>query len=129
MACILIIEGDRAVRTFLRAVLESRGHEVLEAGDGEEGLALFRQRGADAVICDLQLPRRSGWHVIRELRYLSNRLGIVATIADWTLLPRQGEPLPGADLFLAKPFTWGRLLEAVGLVLDMVREWDTAPCA
>jgi CheY-like chemotaxis protein len=126
MARILVIEDCEPVRRVTRRILETQGHEVLEASDGAQGLALFGQRGADVVLCDLRLPRLRGEVAMRELRRLSGRVGIIATTGDLTLLPEDGTTILGADLILAKPFRAERLLEVVDRALDLVRQWDSA---
>ena len=57
MARILLIEDNDPVRALLRENLELEGHAVIEARDGQEGLDLFRQAGAD-----LDIRRRAGLH-------------------------------------------------------------------
>ena len=56
MARILLIEDNDALRTMLAELLALAGHTVVEAGNGREGLDLFRQAGADLVITDLVMP-------------------------------------------------------------------------
>jgi hypothetical protein len=64
MARILLIEDNDALRTMLAEVLALAGHTVVEAGNGREGLDLFRQGGADLVITDLVMPEIEGLEVI-----------------------------------------------------------------
>lgn len=60
--CILLVEDERAVRQFVRDVLERDGHDVEPATNGLEALAAFQRRGGeiDLVITDLVLPFLSG---------------------------------------------------------------------
>jgi CheY-like chemotaxis protein len=60
MARILVIDDQPFVRVVLCKMLESAGHDVLEAGDGVEGADLFRRRPCDLVLCDLFMPREHG---------------------------------------------------------------------
>lgn len=67
MTRILVIDDDDLLRGALRVVLEAAGYEVMEAGDGEAGLALHHEHGADLVLVDIFMPERDGLEVIREL--------------------------------------------------------------
>ncbi len=60
MARVLVIDDQPFVRDVLRKMLESAGHQVVEAADGVEGVGLFRQRPCDLVLCDLFMPRENG---------------------------------------------------------------------
>ncbi len=66
---ILVVDDDAPLREQLRDLLESDGHEVVEAADGLEALA--RLRGPDPiglVVLDMHLPVMSGWEVLARMR-------------------------------------------------------------
>jgi CheY-like chemotaxis protein len=65
---ILSIEDDPMVRRVLVAVLGERGHEVLEAGDGDSGLDMARDEQPDLILLDLGLPGTHGTVVLGRLR-------------------------------------------------------------
>jgi PAS domain S-box-containing protein len=67
-ACTLLtIEDEEQIRRSIRAFFEDMGLTVLEAGDGEKGLELFRQRHPAVVLVDLRMPGLSGLDVIDVL--------------------------------------------------------------
>ena len=68
VARILVVDDDKAVRLLLRVVLERRGHSVVEAENGDEGLRYYRAEPADLVIVDIQMPVMDGLQMIKELR-------------------------------------------------------------
>ena len=68
MARILVVEDEAVIREVLRDILESMGHEVVDATDGEEGLRNHRSAPADLVITDILMPRKGGLNLIREIR-------------------------------------------------------------
>lgn len=68
VARILVVDDDKAIRLLLRAVLERRGHSVVEAENGDEGLRYYRAAPADLVIADIQMPVMDGLQMIKELR-------------------------------------------------------------
>jgi len=117
---ILIADDTPAVRAVCRAVLEGDGHEVFEAPDGAEALALFSLHRPALVLCDLLMPGRGGLETLRWLRAFSDVPVVV--------MSGQGERLDGARLFpaayglgaaaaLRKPFTVDELLFVVRQVL------------
>ena len=65
---ILVMDDDALLRGALRVALEAAGYEVLEAADGDAGLRLQREQGADLVLVDIFMPHRDGLEVIRALR-------------------------------------------------------------
>ena len=66
---ILIVDDEPDLLTVLRFGLEAAGFEVLQASDGEQGLALARQAVPDLMILDLMLPRLDGYKVCRALKF------------------------------------------------------------
>src|SRR5436305_4432395 len=68
MATILIVDDERPVRNYLTRLLTSRGHEVLQAGDGAEGLEAVRTSHPDLVIADILMPTMDGYEFVRQLR-------------------------------------------------------------
>jgi PAS domain S-box-containing protein len=74
---ILVIDDDADVRQGLVAELRSLGHEVLEAGDGEEGLALLDRQEVDALLLDFAMPGMTGAQVAHLARSQRPDLGIV----------------------------------------------------
>jgi CheY-like chemotaxis protein len=96
VARILVVDDDKAIRLFLRAVLERRGHAVVEAGNGDEGLQCYQAEPTDLVITDIQMPVMDGLQMIKELRCAfpeakviaisgeQGRLAAARTISQWT---------------------------------------------
>jgi two-component system, OmpR family, response regulator len=70
---ILVIEDDREAATWLIKGLTESGHVADLAADGEEGLALARERVHDVLIVDRMLPVMDGLAVIRTLRAEGNK--------------------------------------------------------
>jgi CheY-like chemotaxis protein len=68
MTKILVVEDEEALRTGIAKTLRARGHEVDEAGDGEEGLERLKaaKGGYGLVICDVQMPVLDGLAMLRQ---------------------------------------------------------------
>ena len=121
MARILVIDDEKSIRMLLRKVLERAGHQVTEASDGEEGIALYRQAPADLVITDVFMPKKDGVETIADLRRDDPEVKIIAMTAHgeregYNFL-RVAEAL-GAAHTLGKPFAVDDVLNAVKTLLD-----------
>ncbi|RMF84758.1 MAG: response regulator, partial [Nitrospinota bacterium] len=64
---ILIIEDETRLRTMLQRVLQSEGHTVLTAADGEEGIRCLEQESFDLVITDIMMGAVSGFDVMNHI--------------------------------------------------------------
>ncbi len=115
-ATILVIDDDPDVRHFISAGLDELGHEVVEAADGKEGIALFAKARPELVIIDYIMPGLTGADVAGH---------ILATRPDQPILFVSGynetdairRVAPGAAI-LSKPFRAAALEEAVRQVLS-----------
>ena len=106
MAKILLIEDDELVRELFCEVLETCGHSVIVASDGEEGIAQF-DATIELVITDMNMPRRNGLQTACVLRQACPNIPIITMSGH----PGQSQELStfeaqdGINRFLAKPFT------------------------
>jgi DNA-binding response OmpR family regulator len=67
VASVLLVDDDRALRKLLRAYLEEESIAVVEAGSGEEALALIARAAPTLVLLDVRLPGLDGFEVLRRL--------------------------------------------------------------
>ncbi len=120
MGRILVIDDDPAMRGSMRRILERDGHDVREAGDGAEGLRLFRAEPADVVVTDVLMPGKEGMETIVELREEAPDVRILVVSGGGTMLGEStlsDAQALGADASLAKPFTVDQLRSAVAVLL------------
>ncbi|MCC6931077.1 MAG: response regulator [Gemmatimonadaceae bacterium] len=116
MAKILVIEDDEALRALMARVLRSKGHEVVVARDGGEGLAMWERERPEVVVTDLYMPNVDGIEAIMAFRARDPALPIVAVSggdsrASFLALDSAGDL--GATVVLAKPFLPDQLYDAV----------------
>ena len=102
MNSLLFIEDDDAIRVALKLALEDEGYEVVEAPDGQTGLALFAAHETDLVLLALRLPDMSGFEVCRQLRAASIVPIIIVTAQTDTYDLVAGLEV-GADDYVTKP--------------------------
>jgi two-component system cell cycle response regulator DivK len=67
-AKILVIEDNEQNMYLVTFILEKYGHQVIQARNGVEGVAISRQQKPDLILLDIQLPIMDGYAVARELR-------------------------------------------------------------
>ncbi len=68
MKKILFIEDEPSLQKTLGEKLKKRGHEVLCAFDGEEGVRLAGESDPDLILLDIILPKKSGFEVLQDLK-------------------------------------------------------------
>lgn len=112
---ILVVDDEAPVREFLRAVLESLGHQVSEASGGGEALQLLDGQEFDALVCDLRMPGLDGPEV--EARLRERQAAVADRIIFATGDTARGDVLRFLDglgrPYLLKPFTAQELARAV----------------
>jgi DNA-binding response OmpR family regulator len=106
---LLIVEDDLRLCDVVRRGLTEQGHVVDAAHDGETGHECAAGGEYDAVILDVQLPRRDGLSVVRSLRLLGKPTPVlILTSRDGPEDVIEGLDA-GADDYLRKPFVFGEL--------------------
>lgn len=100
---ILVVDDEVLVRRSLSRALKSRGHEVLEAGDGNEGLQLWQSQNPDLVFLDVLMPGRTGPEVLKEMRNQSMAKVILMSAFAGEHNMETAQQM-GASLFVPKPF-------------------------
>jgi DNA-binding response OmpR family regulator len=117
---ILIVEDERDFQDMLKQVLEAAGYRVWAAGNGETGLALYREAAPDAVILDVHLPDMSGFDICRSIRVQGPRPEtpvLICTIRSEVSGVAEGLGC-GATDYVVKPFEVHDLLERLDRALQ-----------
>lgn len=124
MVRVLVIDDEPDVILLCRVNLEFEGHEVLEAGSGEEGLAIAERELPDLIVLDIMLPRQDGFSVLRRLHERESTKDIPVVLL--TAKAREDDQMrgwrTGADEYVTKPFSPVALTEAVARVAGMTPE-------
>ncbi len=103
----LVIDDEPLVRRSLTRALRARGHDSVEAEDGEAGLAAWKNQTPDAIFIDVLMPGLSGPDVVRQMKQnsLSQVRPIIALISAFSGEDSEKLALEcGADCFISKPF-------------------------
>lgn len=114
---ILVVEDDSAIRRGLVDALQFTGYEVLEAGNGNDGLKLALRGSFDLLLLDLILPGPSGFEILESTRETRPTLPIIILTARGEEADRVKGLRLGADDYVVKPFSIRELLARVEAVL------------
>jgi len=120
MATILVIDDDGGMRRLILRVLAPRGHALLEAENGQQGMKLLEEQQPDLIITDILMPRKEGIETIREVLGRSPGTKIIAISGgggSQNLMFLDMARTFGAHAALAKPFRPDELIETVDRVL------------
>ncbi|MCH7627597.1 MULTISPECIES: response regulator [Novosphingobium] len=108
---ILCIEDNDELREDLVGELRDEGYEVIETGDGREGLEVIVAGGIDLVLCDVQLPSLDGIALLRELGRRMDVLPRIIMLTAFSDRATQDLALAsGAVAVMVKPIDFGAVL-------------------
>ncbi len=116
MKRILVIDDEHMIRIMLRKILEKAGYAVEEAANGNEGIRVFEEKGADVIITDLVMPDKEGIETIMELKKKHPDIRIIAISGGGRAKPENYLAIAkamGIRHAFAKPVEKEDLLKAV----------------
>jgi DNA-binding response OmpR family regulator len=116
---ILVVDDDIQLVRLLQSYLEHADYQVSTATDGEEAWKRIRTERPDLILLDLQLPKRDGWEITRQLRNEPSLSTIPLMIVTARIDDSDkilGLEL-GADDYITKPFNPREVLARVRAVL------------
>ena len=105
MARILVVEDNPVNLELVRDILEAHGHEVLEASNATDGLALLSGELPDLILMDIQLPGMDGLTATRQIKADARLQGIpvVALTAHAMRGDEERALAAGCDGYVSKP--------------------------
>ena len=123
MATILLVEDNEMNRDMLARRLQRRGHEVLVAVDGGQGVELAGRERPDLILLDMSLPVVDGWEAARRLKAApeTRAIPIIALTAHAMAGDRDRALAAGCDDHDTKPVELPRLLGKIDAFLPTAR--------
>ena len=125
MTKVMIIDDEEDIRIVLNEIFVRAGFDVAVASNGEDGLNLLREQGADLVITDIIMPGSDGVETAYDIRMEFPKTKIIVMSGGGNIAPQEYEPNAittsaylasaaaiGADLTLTKPFDRDELIKA-----------------
>ena len=117
----IVVEDDDDTRTSLGLFLGRLGANVVVASNAIEGVEAVKTSRPNLVLCDIKMPGRDGFEVLRKIRALGPAAGgSVPVIAMSALVTHAGTRMvdSGFNACLPKPFTPDKLVETILTVLN-----------
>ncbi|MGA7437502.1 MAG: response regulator, partial [Luteibacter sp.] len=110
---VLVVEDDALIRMSIAEMLESRGHAVFEAGDGNEAIRVHEGQEIDVLLADVGLPGMSGVEVAARMRAARPDLPVLFATGDQTA---NGVVRDARTAVIVKPYGVADLTEAIGRI-------------
>jgi two-component system, chemotaxis family, chemotaxis protein CheY len=116
---ILTVDDSPSIRQMVKLTLSNAGFDVLEAGNGMEGLTAAKATAVDMVVTDINMPVMNGLGLIRELRKLPAYRGVPILFLTTESDPgmKQEAKTAGATGWITKPFQQSQLVAVIRKVL------------
>ncbi len=119
---IVVVEDHDDARRYLGIFLNHMGAYAVLARNGSEGLEAVKNNHPHLVVSDIQMPGMDGFGLLREIRVLEAEAGgsvpVIAMTASLTAADRARMLNAGFQACLPKPFTPGKLVETILIVLN-----------
>jgi CheY-like chemotaxis protein/anti-sigma regulatory factor (Ser/Thr protein kinase) len=117
-ARVLVIDDEASVRDILSRMLKIKGHDVVLASSGEEGLERLKSEHFDLVLTDLGMSKITGWEVGKAAKDMDPRIP-VGMITGWgTEVSRETMSENGIDFVVSKPFHFDQVIASVSDALE-----------
>jgi CheY-like chemotaxis protein len=113
---ILVVEDDPINQMILSDFLAANGYETCAAASGPEGIESYDREAPDLCLVDVQLPRKNGFELVREMKSRGRKTPILlmsAVYSDRDQSSRTVQLGTLADGYLSKPFDLVHLLSQV----------------
>ncbi|MDO4461871.1 MAG: two-component regulator propeller domain-containing protein [Bacteroidia bacterium] len=119
---ILVVEDNKDMRKYIRSIVEEH-YNVVEAGDGLDGLAQLTKASVDFIICDLMMPVMDGLEFINKVKhnFAYSHIPILVLTAQLSDEYRTKSYQIGVESYLQKPFDEEMLLARIKGILDSRR--------
>jgi DNA-binding response OmpR family regulator len=115
---VLVIEDQEDLAALYEQALAKEGYEVSKAYTGEEGVALFEDNGADAVVLDMTLPEMHGVQTLKTIRNLNANVPVVVVTGETSDETRRQCERLGVQQYLPKPAEYRDIMDALKRALS-----------
>ncbi len=111
---ILVIDDDSDIRDDLQMILEDQGYRVITAADGQAGLQRAMRERPEAIICDMMMPKMSGFIVLERVKQHEKApTPFIMLTGNASDQQRNFAEFLGVDAYLNKPIGTKPLLDTL----------------
>ena len=114
---ILVVDDEPFVCEAVKMMLTFDGHSVKTTNSAKDALAILESEKFDLVITDFAMPAMKGDELARQIKKLLPKQPVIMITAYAEMLQSSGNPLPGVDCLIGKPFLLENLRDAIAKVL------------
>ena len=114
---VLVVDDEPAVCSAIKMMLQFEGHEVQTAYNGKDALALLKKNKFDLITLDYFMAGMKGNDLAATIKQRLPSQPIIMITAYADSLKSSGNPIPGVDYIISKPFVLKDLREAIARVL------------
>ncbi|MGG2017663.1 response regulator transcription factor [Bacillus sp. S10(2024)] len=116
---ILVVDDEKEIRDLIAIYLKNEGYEVLQAGDGTEGLEILQKQQVHLVVLDIMMPKLDGIHMCMKVREIAE-MPIIMLSAKTQDMDKILGLTTGADDYVTKPFN---PLELIARIKSQLRRY------
>jgi len=113
MARILIADDEKSIRLVLRKYLQSQGHEIVEAENGQKAYEILKSSPVDVAFVDIKMPGKSGLEILDEVKDIPIVILTAYGTMDYTVSAME----KGAVDYITKPFSFEEIKEILEDIL------------
>jgi two-component system alkaline phosphatase synthesis response regulator PhoP len=114
-AKVLVVDDEEYIQHILNFSFGAEGYEVVTASDGEEGVSKAREEKPDIIVMDIMMPKMDGYEACKQIKTdpQTKDIPVILLTAKGRDADRKLGTEVGADDYVVKPFSPGRLIERV----------------
>jgi len=114
-AKVLVVDDEEYIQHILNFSFGAEGYEVITASDGEEAIAKAKREKPDVIVLDIMMPKMDGYEACKRLKSdpETRAIPVILLTAKGREADRRLGSEAGADDYVVKPFSPGRLIERV----------------
>ncbi len=114
---LLLIDDEEEIRVTTKELLEAEGFKVYIAGDGIEGINIYKdhKNKIDLIILDLNMPKMSGKETLAQLLLINPNVKVI--VATGYIAESEKEEIEGVTGFVEKPFDIDKLIRMISTII------------
>ena len=112
---VLVVDDEEYIQHILNFSFGAEGYEVITAADGEEAVTMARSEKPDIIVLDIMMPKMDGYEACKQIKTdpQTQNIPVILLTAKGREVDRKLGAEAGADDYVVKPFSPGRLIERV----------------